>query len=253
MSDDKLDFLDETSEAEEIVEEPTVDEPEVEAAPEAVEPEPEVSEPETGEEEAAPPVAEVEEKPQAIPVTALLDEREKRQIAERKAEDTARRLADMEARIRQEQQAKQQPAPDWYENPQEAAQHQAMTIQQQMQSQRLEQSKFFASREFGADVVNEAIAYFDQNPQLSQQFVNEPSPFHSAVEFYNKQKFLTEVGENPDNYKEQLRAQIREELMAEMANPDSSKPKAPPPSMSNTPSTGRDAITPGNTFDDMFS
>ena len=254
MSDDKLGFLDETSEevteAPEVeVEEPTAEEPQEVKAEEPEAPEVEEAA-DTGEEEAAPPVAEVEEKPQAIPVTALLDEREKRQLAERKAEETARQLAEMQARIRASQE--QQKAPDWDMDPQAAAQYQAQTIQQQIQAQRLEQSKFFAAREFGAEAVNEAIAYFDQNPQLSHQFTNEPSPFHAAVEFYQKQKFLSEVGENPDAYKESLREQIRQELMAEMTGP-TSKPKAPPPSIAKAPSTGRDAITPGSTFDNMFS
>jgi hypothetical protein len=255
MSDDKLGFLDEMSEEitetpEVEVEEPTAEEPQEVKAEEPETPAVEEAA-DTGEEEAAPPVAEVEEKPQAIPVTALLDEREKRQLAERKAEETAKRLADMEARIRASQQ--QQKAPDWDMEPQAAAQYQAQAFEQRMQAQRLEQSKFFASREFGNDTVNEAIAYFDQNPQLSHQFINEPSPFHAAVEFYQKQKFLSEVGENPDAYKDSLREQIRQELMAEMTTSSPSKPKAPPPSMAKAPSTGRDAITPGSTFDNMFS
>lgn len=252
MSDDKLGFLDETSE--EVTEAPEVEEQTAEDPQEVKAEEPEVPAVEeatdTGEEEAAPPVAEVEEKPQAIPVTALLDEREKRQLAERKAEDAARRLAEMEARIRANQ--AQQQAPDWDMDPQAAAQYQAQTFQQQMTQQRLDTSKFFATREFGAETVEEAIAYFDQNPQLSHQFMNEPSPFHAAVEFYQKQKFLSEVGDNPDAFKESLREQIRQELMAEMTN-QTSKPKAPPPSMAKAPSTGRDAITPGSTFDNMFS
>lgn len=252
MSDDKLDFLDETSEAVtepeapevEEVEEPTAEEPKEAEAPEVEEAA------DTGEDEAAPPVAEVEEKPQAIPVTALLDEREKRQLAERKAEEAAKRYAELQRQIQQQQ--AQQKAPDWDMDPAAAAQYQAQTIEQKFQAQRLEQSKFFAEREFGAETVNEAIAYFDQNPQLSHQFINQPSPFHAAVEFYQKQKFLSEVGENPDAYKEQLRAQIREELMAEMTTSQPAKPKAPPPSMAKAPSTGRDAITPGNAFDSMF-
>lgn len=251
MAEDKLEFLDETSERVTETEAPEVEAEEPTA--EAVEPESEQVEAgeeadDTGEQEAAPPVAEVEKQPQHIPVTALLDEREKRQLAERKAEETARRLAEMEARIRQAQAQRQ--APDWFEDPQAAAQYQAQAIQQQIQAQRLEQSKFFAAREFGAETVNEAIAYFDQNPHLSHQFLNEPSPFHAAVEFYKKQKFLSEVGENPEAYKEQLREQIRQELLNEVSHP--SKPKAPPPSMSKAPSAGREAITPGNAFDSMF-
>ncbi|MDP5216701.1 hypothetical protein Q5Y75_05680 [Ruegeria sp. 2205SS24-7] len=255
MSDDKLDFLDETDETLEAQEAETeqVEEEQAEAAEQTEEnaEEAEVQEEveATGEEEAAPPVAQ-EEKPQAIPVTALLDEREKRQLAERKAEDAGRRLAELEAK----QRAEQQKAPDWDEDPQAAAQFQQQTIHQQMEQQRLNQSRFFAEREFGKEAVAEAFEYFNQNPQLSHQLMSEASPFHAAVEFHQKQKFLSEVGENPEAYKEQMREQIRQEIMAEMTTSQTPKPKAPPPSMSKAPSAGKgDTITPGNTFDGMFS
>lgn len=245
--EDKLSFLDETSE--EPKEEVTAEEVEADPAEPTeeapAEPEPE-AEPDTGEEEAAPPVAEEEKQTQAIPVTALLDEREKRQLAERRAEETARQLQQLQAQLQQ----RAEPAPDWLEDPQAAAQYQAQTIEQRMQAQTLAQSRFFAEREFGKELVDEAYAYFDQNPHLSHQLLQSPSPFHAAVETYKRQKFLSEVGENPDAYRESLKEQLRQEIMAEAAQP--SKPKAPPPSMNKTPSAGRDAITPGSAFDMML-
>ena len=84
--DGNLPFLDDEARAEET--------PEVtaEVQPEPPAPEPEASK---GEPVAAPPAA-VEE-PKHIPITALLDERERRQQAAREAEDLRKKLAEMEA------------------------------------------------------------------------------------------------------------------------------------------------------------
>lgn len=253
MSKDAIAFLDGE----------TVDEPEVEEAVEA-EPEPEQPEEVKAEEaEAEPEQTGVEEpgstpepEPQnerAIPVTALLDEREKRQEAQRRLEEIDRQNRELQARLQQLQQPKQE-APDWYENPQEAAQFQSKTIEQQFQARMMQQSKFFAERDFGADTVNEAIAYFDQHPEQSQQFVSHPSPFHAAVDYYKRQKVATEIGSDPEAYKAKLREELLAELKAEMTQPKSqpSKPKSPPPSAAKAPAVGGDTIAPGNTFDSLF-
>lgn len=238
MAKDKLDFLDETAEREAEAPEPVEAEAEEAEAPQeakAEAPEPEAEEA-TGEEEAAPPVAE-DETQRAIPVTALLDEREKRQKAERELEQLR------QWRQEQEQKARQAdtPKPDFFDNPEAA-------INQHVTQVKLQQSRFLAEREFGAELVNEAYAYFDQHPQESQALLEHPSPFHAAVEHYKRQKFLSEV-KDPDQWREQERERIRQEIMAEA---QASKPSAPPPSMSKAPSTGRDAIAPGNAFDQML-
>lgn len=251
---DKIDFLDsETPEeeiAEDVVEETTEAVPEAEAKVEAEAPEGE------GETQEAEPPAADEPPSQSIPVTALLDEREKRQEAQRKAEEAERRATETNselAKLKREIEALRQPkeeAPDWYEDPVKAAQFQSQSIEQRIEQQRLQQSKFFAEREFGADVVTEAMGYFDKNPQLSQQFMAEPSPFHAAVEFYKRQKVVEEIGTDPEAWKAQQIEALREELTQSIAQP--TKPKAPPPSMASAGSVGKDAISPGNGFDALF-
>lgn len=234
MQADKLDFLGE-KEPEEVTPEPQVEEP---ALPEET-PEP------TGEQTAepapsVPPTPEPE--PQRIPLTAMLDEREKRQKAERELEEMRRQLASM----------KEPPkVPDFYEDADGRLAYERRMIEQQTQARFLAQSRFLAEREFGAELVNEAYAFFDQPEYrpLTHNLVNHPSPFHAAVEFYKKQKFLAEV-QDPDKWREQERERIRQELLAQ--SPAPSKPAAPPPSLSKAPSRGNDAIAPGNAFDSMF-
>lgn len=235
MSADKLDFLSE-KEAEEVTPEPQIEEP---ALPEET-PEP------TGEtqpQEVAPSVPPTPEpEVQRIPLTAMLDEREKRQKAERELEEMRRQLAQF-----------QQPpkVPDFYEDADGRLAYERRTIEQQTQARFLAQSRFLAEREFGADVVKEAYEFFDQpeNRYITQQLVNHPSPYHAAVEFYKRQKFLAEV-QDPDKWREQERERIRQEVLAQAAPPP--KPTAPPPSLSRAPSRGNDAIAPGNAFDSMF-
>lgn len=265
MNKDAIAFLDGETVEEPGVEEAQVEEPVAEEQPEveAETPQPveatdegaeaEVEE-QTGETEGSTPEPEPQNDSK-IPVTALLDEREKRQEAQRKAEEADRRARELQAQLQRMQQPKQE-APDWYEDPQAAAQFQSQTIEQQMQARMMQQSKFFAERDFGAETVNEALSYFDQHPEQSGQFVNHPSPFHAAVEYYKRQKTAAEIGSDPEAYKEKIRAELKAELEAQLtqnaAVAQPSKPKSPPPSVASAPAKGREAIVPGNAFDGMF-
>lgn len=229
MSDDKMNFLEEGLE-------PTADVAEVEhVEPEAVE-----LAPETGEKPQDVPPTPAESREHFAPVTALMDEREKRQEAQRQAEAYKKELDAMRQRSQQPQ-----PKPDFYDDPDKALDHRINGV-------KLQQSKFFAEKEFGADLVQEAYAYFDQHPNESRDLMNHPSPFHAAVEHYKRQKFLSEVND-PDQWRKSEAERIRAEVMAEIAAGSTSRPNAPPPSMASAPSAGKDAISKGSAFDQVFS
>lgn len=245
MSDDKLTFLEETeaTETETEAEAPQVDDDVQEAeAPEPEQAETVEAEAETGETTEGPPTSTEKEGKQAVPVMALLDEREKRQAAERKAEETARELAAIQARMREAEQPLEKP--DYYGNPEAA-------IQQHIAAVKLQQSKFLAERDFGADTVAEAYAYFDNHPQESQQLLNHPSPFHAAVEVYKQKQLLQEIGSDPDAWKAKQLEELKTQILAEQ--PEPSKPTAPPPSMAKSPRAGGEGRAPGNNFDELFS
>lgn len=204
----------------------------------------------TGEAEGSTPEPEPPQ-PQTAPLTALLDEREKRQDAQREAQENARKMRELEAQLKQLQQPKQE-APDFFEAPQEAMQFHQTQQEQAFNARMMQQSKFFAERDFGAEVVGEAVAFFDQHPQMSQQFMNHPSPFHAAVEFYQKQKLADEIGSDPEAYKARIRAEIEAELQANAKTVQPAKPKSPPPSVASAPAQGREEIVAGNGFDQLF-
>jgi len=242
MSGKELDFLEDKEPEEVDASEPEVEEPEVVAEePEEAtgeEPEPEAD----PEPEGEPPAPEPEA--QRIPLTAMLDEREKRQKAERELEEMRRYIA-------QARQQNQERVPDFYEDADARLNYERQRWEQQTQAQRLQTSQFLAEREFGSDMVKEAYEFFDQpeNRWMTKQFASHPSPYHAAVEAYKKQKFIQEV-DDPDKWREAERERLRQEILAEAATPQ--KPKSPPPSMASAPARGTDAIQPGNAFDGLF-
>lgn len=228
MEADKLSFLDEDEPVEEaslddVAEEP-VEEP-VEEPEQAVE----------GEQDAEPPAAEPEPKPDHIPLTALLDEREKRQEAQRQLEALQRQIA-----MRQPQEK-----PDFFDDPDRALRQAVEPMQVALTQQKLSQSRFLAEREFGKELVDRAFEYFDQHPAESGQLLNHPSPFHAAVEYFQQH----DPQERERLFNEQVEARAKE-IAAQQLTP--TRPKAPPPSMATARGVGKDAIQPGNAFDALF-
>jgi hypothetical protein len=243
MSEDKLDFLD--GEPAEVTPEPAPAEPVVLAEPKADKGEPPV--------QVAPasaPPAEPPKEQHVAPLTALLDEREKRQAAEREAAELRAWRQQQEAA----QRAQQQRAPDPRQDPDGALAYERAMFQAQLTNTRLQTSRFLAEKDFGADVVKEAFEFFDKNPALSHQFVDHPSPFHAAVEFWKRQKVAEEVGADPVAYRARLEAEIREKLMAEMqAQPAQPKPRLPG-SLAAAPAAGGagEPVSKGSSFDAAF-
>jgi len=184
-------------------------------------------------EPAAPPAAEPEPPGHHVPIAVLLDERDKRKEALRQAEEATRRADDLARQIAAMQTP--QKAPDFFENPTEA-------LKRALIDERLNTSRFLAVEKYGEQMVKEAYDYFDQNPAQSQQLLNHPSPFHAAVEVYQRQKALSEIGPDPLAYRER----VRQELLAEMQGqrPAPSSPKPPPLSLASAPSAGRSPNMP---------
>lgn len=217
------------------------DMPEAEQEQPQAEPEPQ-PEPKGETEPAAPPAAQPEE-PKHIPLTALLDEREKRQKTERERDELARALQ----AIRAAQQPQQQP--DLMADPQAALAHIEARAAQVAIAEKVKTSRFLAEKEYGAELVNQAYAFFDENPHLSHALLNHPSPYHEAVAIYKRHKALQEIGPDPDAYKAKLREQLMEELKANLTPP---APKAPPPSMAASPGVSGGKEPPASGFSALF-
>lgn len=205
----------------------------------AATPEPEASK---GEPEAAPPAAVDEAK--HIPISALLDEREKRQEAKREADGLRRQLAEMQAKL-----TPSKPV-DFYEDPEAAFHKMQQTAQAIATNTKLETSRFLAERDHGAEEVAAAYKFFDENPALSQQLLTSPSPFHEAVKVYQKHKAMTEIGDDPAAYRARVEAEIRERIVAEMAPARTTS--APPPSLATAGSAAPGKGPAPSGFTQMF-
>lgn len=200
----------------EQVEQPpvTVEEPAAEAAES---PEPVAEEPTP--EEPAEPAA---EEPQMVPLAALKEVR--------------RELQDLKSRMPQQEAPK---APDVLEDPEGYEQFTHRKTQNMVIGTKLETSRFLAEREFGADLVGQAFEYFNAHPEQSHALLAHPSPFHAAVEEFQKHKVAQEIGSDPQAYAEKVKAealaQAKAELVAEQAKATAASAA---PSMANVTGTG---------------
>jgi hypothetical protein len=169
--------------------------------PEAVET-PEIPEPEQAEAPAEVeqvPEPEKEPEPQTVPVGVV--------------QELRRELRELKAAQQRQPEA---PAPDVFENPDGYREHMQNSIRAAVNGTKLETSRFIAEREFGKEVVDAAFEHFNQHPEQSAALLQHPSPFHAAVEHYNKQRVAQEIGSDPDAYKAKVEAELRKQIEAEM-------------------------------------
>ena len=240
MSDEKLNFLD--------AEEPATPAPEPSAPvieaekPAAPEPEPQgdgrLRDPETG---------------RFVPISALLDERDKRQAETRKREDLEAQLQ----RYQQPQQPEQVPT-----DPSGIIQY-ALAEQQRIAfNERLNTSELMARQSHGEEIVSQAqqafLAAVGQNPMLQQQLQGQIHPYDFVVKWHKQHKLMSEIGQDPEAWRkseaEKIRAQVLAELQGQGVQPAQSS-QQPPPSVVGRPAAARAGSVPtgpGNAFDNLF-
>jgi hypothetical protein len=241
MSDEKLNFLDEADEPAAAAPEPSA--PVIEAEkPAAPEPEPQgdgrARDPETG---------------RFVPISALLDERDKRQA------ETAKRI-DLEAQLQRYQQPQQ---PEQIPTDPSGIIQYALAEQQRIAfNERLNTSELMARQAHGEDIVSEAqqafLAAVGQNPMLQQQLQGQIHPYDFVVKWHKQHKLMSEIGQDPEAWRkseaEKIRAQVLAELQGQGVSPAPSS-QQPPPSVVGRPAAARAGTVPiggGNAFDNLF-
>ena len=178
------------------------------------------------------PVVEAKPEPKPepghVPITALLDEREKRKELERQI-----------AALRETQQPVNTPDPTV--DPYGYQQHLMQQVQQQVIDTRLNMSETAARRHYGAEVTDAAkqwaLEKFAANPAFQQEVISQADPYGYAVEAYKRDQIASQV--TPDDF-EQFKAwkQAQASLAAApvVATPT---PAAPVPrSIVSAPSAG---------------
>jgi hypothetical protein len=139
-----------------------------------------------------------------IPLTELLNEREKRQNAERDRAAYEQELS----QLRQQMQALQQPREpiDIFANPEAYTQ----SIEQQMGEKLRAMEANFSLRlahnkhgEVFTEAFNEVMQRPLQDP-MRQQVINSPDPGETLVTLYQRERTFKEVGNDPTAYKSKI-------------------------------------------------
>lgn len=177
---------------------------------------------------AAPEAPEAPEKPSPpepghVPLSAVLDEREKRQASEK----ALKALQDqLEAERR-----------DWQaQNPPDAAQQAA----EQRYADNLRFSRKFAEREYGkeltASVHDWAVAKCDADPFFNAQMRASEDPYEAAIQAYNREQIAAQVSPADfEAFKAWQAAQAAAPLTAQTPQPVA---PAPPRSLANAAGSG---------------
>jgi len=214
------DLLDEPQQEVEIVEES-----EEQATPE--------TEPEVTEEPKVETTA-TEEKPWTL--SAVLDEREKRQAAVKRAEELEAKLKAYES--------KTEPDVSIFEDEKGFVDKLKRETDVALRNTALNMSEAFAKKEFGADKVAAAKAWMIsegiKSPYALEQFNAAELPYHAAVKLYEDDM----VRRDPEAYK----AKLREEILADLKK---EKPKPSTPSLASKRSVG-DAHRGPEGFEDLL-
>jgi hypothetical protein len=218
-------------------------------SPEPQEPQAEpVAEPVAEPEPQPEPVAEPAKAPEnpAVPLTALLDEREKRREAEREL-----------ARFRAAQEQPQ--APDPLSDPEGAQAYQANQLQTAILDTKLNLSESAAKRYYGQERVDAAkewtLKQFAERPGFRQEVLNQPDPYDYAVQVFEREQIASAV--TPDDFKtfQAWKAAQAELAQTPPAAPAAPATPAPPKSIASQPNSGGVAHVPldeESTFNALF-
>lgn len=207
--------------------------------------------------EAAPepePVAPVQPTPEPVqpghvPITAMLEERDKRKALE-------------EQLRRYQAQAQQQQAPDPYEDPEGHQAWRDHQIDQRILNERLNFSERLARRDHGAETVDQARTWalerFQADPLYYQKIMSNPDPYDAVVQdFKREQVFSTLQGNDIDAFLAWKASQGSAPPPQPVALAAIPPPVAPPRSIASVPNAGsskpgEQPVGPGVAFDAVF-
>jgi hypothetical protein len=166
-----------------------------------------------------------QQQPHQVPLGELIEERKRRQSAEEFQRNQQRRIDQLEQMMARFSQPPQQPQPriDPIEDPDAFAQSIEHRIEQRFLNMTLNESERRARDSHGADAV-EAALEAAQRSGFAQAFVNKPDAYGEMVRWHKAQQLQETIGEDPNAYKERLKQELKQQLLAEM------RQGTPPPS-----------------------
>lgn len=179
------------------------------------------------------PIVEAKPDPGFVPITSLLDEREKRQRLE----------ADLAQLRAQQQQPQAQEVPDVFDENYGAYQEQR--AQTAALNSKLDISEEMARDKFGDEAVDQArdwaLEQSRARPGFYQELIGQRNPYRYAVEQYRREQIASQV--SPDDFAEfQAWKAANVALHAPQPSPVAAQPLAsrelPPRSLASAPSAG---------------
>lgn len=176
--------------------------------------EPEQAKPEAAQEavkapvETAPPAVQQSTDPRESAFLAKAqDETRKRQRLEQDLASERQRLAELQ---RQLQEFQAQRAPDFQTDPQGHLEYVRQQAAQEAFNNKLNLSEQYARRTMGDELVSEAqhayMAAAQRDPLLRAELARQDDPYGFVVKWHKREKFLAEVGDDPEAYKARLLA-----------------------------------------------
>lgn len=179
-------------------------------------------------EEDAPPASE-----ESWTKKAVIDERRKRQEAERKAQLFEAEIAELKSPKQKVER------PDVFEDPEAAFQHSEKLFDNKLFEQRVNLTRDLMAEKHGdyEEVENHFLEMVAQDPSLSVKLRSAPNPAKFAYETAKTNLDLKSLKD--PTYKEKLKEEIRKEILAEMVEKQHAKGAKPTtlPSLVNKTST----------------
>ena len=163
--------------------------------------------------------------PGHVPISALLDEREKRQAERAAREILERQLAELSAMV----------AP-------EAPPSQEESVRQALYAQNMRASRRFAEREYGRETVATVHAWAasrcDEDPYFNQQIFASEDPYETALQAYARDQIVAQV--QPDDFAAFKAWQAAQAVVAGRSahHPPTARTPSVPRSLANAPGNG---------------
>lgn len=142
-----------------------------------------------------------------IPITALLDEREKRQAAERRAQELER-----------QQQSRQQPQdiPDPYDDPKGYDAYRDQQIAQATRQAEFRISERFALKEHGEEAVKSAVEWAMEkakaDPAFAQGYMTNPDPFDWIVRQHQREAIVSAIPSDVKSLDELIEREVAKRM-----------------------------------------
>lgn len=194
--------------------------------------EPEQASEEAGEE--IPPDQPAEDEQKTVPLAVLMQEREKRdKLLEERTQQLTQQIEELKRQSQKQEPETEQSPPDPVDDPDGWRQWNQQTVEQLAFNERLNTTELLAREKHGDEAVDAAVEWAkteaQKRPALAQEIQSARNPYGKLMELHRQSQFLSEVGDDPDAYKQKLREELLKELQTRQKPAPEAEDKPEPP------------------------